>query len=613
MYESFGAVVRGQSVEFRLYFPDAAKDPTQYHSGGGLPRIAKIQVTGDFQSKIGGQDWDFAGAPTLALDGHSRGLLYTHRIDSLPEGFYQYKYFVTFENGEARWCGDPCSKYVATADENAGFVIGGHSVDSIIRPIASRLPLGDLVIYEMMIDDFTAEYRGSRAPVDAVGERVDYLKDLEVNAVEFMPWTAWPGGEFSWGYNPFLFFAVEDRYLLDMSDPASTDRLYRLARLIGSLHTCGIHVIMDGVFNHVTKGPNPGRGFPYYWLYQDPSESPFIGSFSGAGYFQELDYNNGCTQEFIADVCTYWLDKFHVDGIRFDYTLGFHVRGDRTKGITKLVSDIKTHVGPHQDRLLILEHLTDNRYEAIDDTNAICATGCWYDRFLYDVPQYGIVGRVDARLLRVLHSSRDFATGKSPVIYIENHDHSTVVNRGCSRGNWWKTQCPLIALLTCPGAVLIHNGQEFGDDYWLPDSGSDRVLPRPVRWSFRDDRVGKALWDLYRRLIHLRREHPGLRSSNFYPDTYDERETSFRADGFGVDVSKGIVIYHRWGPADDGRLERFVIVLNFSRSDEYVDVPVSTNGTWRDLLSGDTWDAHDWWLRGIRISSNWGRIFYRKG
>src|SRR4051794_15080894 len=97
MYETFGAVVSEHAVEFKLFFPDIAVDPTQY-SIGGLPKIARLQVTGDFQSKIGSGDWILASAPDMVKTAHPNGILYTYRIADLPDGFYQYKYFVTFEN-----------------------------------------------------------------------------------------------------------------------------------------------------------------------------------------------------------------------------------------------------------------------------------------------------------------------------------------------------------------------------------------------------------------------------------------------------------------------------------------------------------------------------------
>jgi len=610
MYEDFGAVVSNNGVEFKLFFPDANKDPSQYQNGG-LPKVTQIQVTGDFQNKIGGMDWDYLNAPQMALTGHPNGILYTFQIDSLPDNFYQYKYFVTFENGTTRWCTDPCTKYVATEHENAGFVIGGNV--ATVTPIANQTPFQDLVIYELMIDDFTSKYRGNKAPVDAVLDRLDHLENLGINAIEFMPWTAWRGGKFSWGYNPFLFFAVVDSYIEDPTNPL--DRLYRLKHLFNELHQRNIHVIMDGVFNHVDAGLDPNTGFPYHWLYQDPNDSPFTGGFEKAGYFEEFDYNNLCTQQFIFDVCKYWLDVYQIDGIRFDYTLGFYRQGDAASGIGKLITDLNDHLATNgkQNISLMLEHLTDDRYEAIKATNDIGATGCWYDRLFYDLPQQAINGNINTELARVLDTNRDFADDKGPVTYIENHDHSTIINRAGGRDRWWKAQCPLIALFTSPGAILIHNGQEFGDDYPLPPSGNKRVQARPLRWEYQNDDIGQRMVSLHKRLVQLRKDHPALRTTNYYPRYYDEQWTHFNSQGFGVNESKDIVIYHRWGTATDGQLERFIIVLNMSAYDQNIDVPLSVPGIWQDLLNGGEHRVDGYWMHNHHINSNWGKILYKKG
>ena len=146
-------------------------------------------MRGDFQSRIGDQDWELASAPQMTKTAHPKGWLYTCAIaQALPEGFYQYKYLVTFENDTTRWCGDPCTRYGgADEHENAGFVIGGNNTS--VNPIPWRLPPKDLILYELMIDDFTSEFRGTRAPIDAVKDRLDYLESLGVNGIEFMPWT----------------------------------------------------------------------------------------------------------------------------------------------------------------------------------------------------------------------------------------------------------------------------------------------------------------------------------------------------------------------------------------------------------------------------------------
>jgi hypothetical protein len=213
----------------------------------------------------------------------------------------------------------------------------------------------------------------------------------------------------------------------------------------------------------------------------------------------------------------------------------------------------------------------------------------------------------------VLDTNRDFAAGKGPVTYVENHDHSTIVNRAGGRERWWKAQCPLIALFTSPGAILIHNGQEFGDDYWLPSSGGGRVKSRPLHWEYLNDDIGQRMMTLHKKLIQMRKDYPALRATNYYPRYYDERLTHFNSQGYGINESKDVVVYHRWGTANNGQLERFIIVLNMSPYDQNIDVPLSVPGVWQDLLNGGEYHVDDYWIRNHRINSNWGKIFYNKG
>ncbi|GAC1556267.1 MAG: hypothetical protein NVS2B2_12210 [Ktedonobacteraceae bacterium] len=65
-------------------------------------------------------------------------------------------------------------------------------------------------------------------------------------------------------------------------------------------------------------------------------------------------------------------------------------------------------------------------------------------------------------------------------------------------------------------------------------------------------------------ITYIRLQHKGLRSLNFYPNDYDWNWHNFSPDGYGIDEQRQVIIYHRWGDAEDGRLERFIVVLNFS-------------------------------------------------
>jgi 1,4-alpha-glucan branching enzyme len=606
MYEQFGSKVDGSSVEFRLFVPDNSIDPKQY-SRGGAPRIKTLRVVGDFQSRVGGVDWDVTTGFHMAKQRHRGGWLFSHRLDNLAEGFHEYRYFVEYENGTTRWVSDPCSKYGGSDDENSGFVVGGNTTP--VHPIKNRRPLSDLVLYELMIDDFTAEFRGERAPLDAVRDKLDHLQHLGVNAIAFMPWTAWLGEGFSWGYDPFAFFSVEHRYYHDPSEPL--DKLFRLQRLINEMHDRDLHVIMDGVFNHANVGTDPNRGFGYHWLYENPEESPYTGAFEQGGFFEDLDFSNACTAEFIVDACKYWLKEFAIDGIRFDYVKGFFETSPDPIGITRIIRDLKTFTAAEglQNISFILEFLTDNRYEAIERTNAIGATGCWYDPLMFECNSIGRSGNISTSLVRALNSGKDCAAEIRPVTYIENHDHSTIAEQCGGRSVWWRSQPLVAALFTVSGAAMIHNGQEFGNQYWFPEDGEGRVMPRPVRWADAGDATGQRLIELYRKLIQIRLRHPALRSLNFYPEPYDVQQRSLNPQGYGVDEGKDVAIFHRWGTDDQGRLERFIIVLNGSAFDQQVDIPFSENGEWKDLLNDTQASVTEYWLRGQTIGSHWARVY----
>lgn len=599
------------TVTFQLLLPNKAVAPAQY-GGGGLPRIVEVRVVGTFQEHISGAgaNWSAGSAPELKSTDHELGTLFRYRTLKLPEGFYEYKFYVAYENAEPRYIADPCTRYGGNQQQNSAFAVGGG--DERVPPLANRRPLAEWIVYELQIDDFTAGLPGSRAPLAKVTDKLDHLQRLGVNAVEFMPWTAWPGEGFSWGYNPFSYFSVAHRYTHDPARPA--DRLVHLKRLIKLCHERGIAVIMDGVFNHAEAGP-PHRGYGYYWLYQDPADSPYVGSFEGGGYFLDLDFANRCTQEFIFDVCRYWIEEYEIDGIRFDYTLGFYRPWDRGVGLPELLSQLRAFLSQtgRKDFALILEHEWD--YSSVDVVNKVGATSCWLDPYRsHTMDMLGQRG-IDGRIMRLLDAGRDFGPGRVPTIYLENHDHQRFMQKVGARDQWWRTQPYMIALLTSPGAVLLHNGQEWGQMDWMPEPGEEeerhrdmpRVQPRPLRWNELQDGPGQAIFSLYRKLIQIRRAHPALCSANFHPRGWLAERETLDSDGFGVDAARGIAVYHRW--AGD---QRYYVALNFSDEAQSIEVPVAMDGEWEDLLSGWRAAASGNHIR-LEVGPHWGHVFYRRG
>lgn len=625
MYEQFGAIVdqNDKTVTFRLFVPDNTLDPGQYDSGGS-PGLTDVFVVGGFQNpltRIWDPDHPVRMSPSNYTDPQTatvKGIVYTFVSQPLPDGFYEYKYLLHFTEAAPRQITDPCSRYGGTENQNSGFVVGGAV--ATVQPLASpRHPYGDLIIYELMIDDFTANLKHSdEAPLQTIARKLDDLVALGINAIEFMPWTAWTypvdtTQDFSWGYNPVQYFSVAHKYTLNPD--TEVDKLVYLKRLINECHKRDIHVIMDGVFNHADASP-PDRGFPYYWLYQEPADSPYVGNFADHSFFQDLDYANQCTFEYIRDVCFYWMDKFQIDGIRLDNTLGMYKADDRAHGLPKLLSEIRTHCVDtgNKNFALILEHSWD--FEAIDVTNKVGATSCWLDPFRSRNMDY--LGnrpeghpQVEPGLMRLLDAHRDFGTDHTPTIYIENHDHRRFMLKAGGRDFWYLTQPYVIALFTAPGAVLIYNGQEFGLDNDMPEDGLGRVVPRPLDWLLRDAEPGPTVFARYRQMMSIRNAHPGLRSNNFYPANWDESNTQRNEHGFGIDRWSNIVVYHRWGDDSQGHLERFYIALNFSQFTQWVSFEVPDPGPWTDLISGSSLTATAGRLN-VEIGSNWGAIFFRR-
>jgi pullulanase len=87
--------------------------------------------------------------------------------------------------------------------------------------------------------------------------------------------------------------------------------------------------------------------------------------------------------------------------------------------------------------------------------------------------------------------------------------------------------------------------------------------------------------------------------------------TPFDQDGFGVDTAKGLIVYHRWGDGDDGRLERFYIALNFSNTSQDVTLRFAERGTWDNLLSDGEVKVVNNQLN-VMLESNWGHVFHSK-
>lgn len=192
-------------------------------------------------------------------------------------------------------------------------------------------PFEDLVIYETHVRGYTKDKSsGVSAPGTFAGlkDKIPYLKDLGINAVELMPIFEFDEMESArvvdgvqlynyWGYNTVSFFAPNTSYTFNEEHNHEGDEL---KSLIKALKENGIEVILDVVFNHTAEGNEMGPCFSfkgidnnvYYMLTPDAHYY----NFSGCG--NVMNCNHPVVRSFIIDCLRHWAIEYRVDGFRFD-------------------------------------------------------------------------------------------------------------------------------------------------------------------------------------------------------------------------------------------------------------------------------------------------------
>ena len=195
----------------------------------------------------------------------------------------------------------------------------------------SKRELSDLVIYELHVRGFTMDPSSGvkhRGTFRGLMEKIPYLKELGINAVELMPIfefdetsnrREYEGHELleCWGYNTVSFFAPNTSYT---SRPEHNCEGYELKELIKAFHDNDIDVILDVVFNHTAEGNFDGRMFSFKGIdnqiyYMLTPEGEYY-NFSGCG--NTLNCNHPIVRQMILECLRYWTITYRVDGFRFD-------------------------------------------------------------------------------------------------------------------------------------------------------------------------------------------------------------------------------------------------------------------------------------------------------
>ncbi len=246
----------------------------------------------------------------LEIPMHRQDDLWTLYVEGLPDKF---NYLFLLNDGVPFL--DPYGKRV---HRNHGYYSRyekkkAFNWEGISRPL---IPFEDLIIYEMHVRGFTQDASSEvKHPGTYLGliEKIPYLKELGINAVELMPVYAFDESEHPietlhnyWGYDPMSFFSPMNWY-------AEVDPIREFKEMVKALHREGIEVILDVVYNHTSKHGLQGPDNKTYYHLDDAGNYM---NFSGCG--NTINCNHERVQDLILSSLRYWVTEFHVDGFRFD-------------------------------------------------------------------------------------------------------------------------------------------------------------------------------------------------------------------------------------------------------------------------------------------------------
>jgi glycogen operon protein len=356
----------------------------------------------------------------------------------------------------------------------------------------------DTVIYEMHVRGYT---RDESAGVDHPGtfrgviEKIPYLQDLGVTAVELMPVQEFNEFEVDhpnpltgeelrnfWGYNPTAFMAPSGHFA---ADGRHGQQVIEFKQMVKELHRAGIEVFLDVVFNHTAEGHELGptfswRGFDNSIYYMLESDRRYFRDYTGTGNTVKADHP--VVRDLILDALRYWVLEMHVDGFRFDLAsvLGRDQNGD-------LLAEAPLIERIAEDPILRDIKIIAEAWDAAGayQVGSFYATSRWAEwngRFRDDVRRFwrGDAGQRGAFATRLSGSADLYETaGRGPltsVNYITSHDGFTLNDLVSYR---WKHNLP--------NGENNRDGQNanysanYGVEGPTDDPGISRIRERQVR------------------------------------------------------------------------------------------------------------------------------------
>ena len=429
-----------------------------------------------------------------------------------------------------------------------------------------NIPWHETLIYELHVKGFTmchpdvpARLRGTYAGL-ATAPVIDYLTRLGVTAIELMPVHSFiddrqlveRGLRNYWGYNSIGYFALEPRYL-------STNSIREFKTMVKTLHSAGLEVILDVVYNHTAEGNHLGptlsfKGIDNSTYYRLIGDNPrYYMDYTGTG--NTLNVQHPRVLQLIMDSLRYWVLEMHVDGFRFDLAATLARELHEVNRLGAFLDII--HQDPVLSQVKLIAEPWDLGEGGYQVGNFPVGWAEWNDRYRDTVRSYwkgddGVVGDLAYRLTgssdlyahsgRRPYASVNFVTAHDGFILTDlvsyNYKHNDANgehNRDGSNNNLsWncgvegatenveikalrakQKRNMLATLLLSQGIPMIYAGDPVGQTQNGNNNAYCQDNPTTwINWSleFQD----RDLMAFVQRIINLRRRHPIFRRRHFF-------------------------------------------------------------------------------------------------